>query len=237
MGHPIDVIYHYDVVSNGFSARLTPEDAAQLAALEGVKRVRQDEWSYPTTDVTPDFIGATSIWDGSTSGGVATKGEGIIVGIIDTGIWPEHPSFADDGSIPAPPAGWPICQPPDDGTAGYTCTNKLIGVQHFLDGYISSGSYDGLFNSGRDDNGHGTHTSGTAAGNEDVPVTLLGVSRGAVSGIAPRAYVASYKALGPRGGTGADLEAAINKAVEDGVDVINYSIGGGSSDPWQDSDA
>ena len=174
LGYPVDVIYQYDVVTNGFSARITSEDASNIAAIEGVKRVRQDEWSYPSTDVTPDFLGATSIWDGSASGGVATKGEGIIVGIIDTGIWPEHPSFADDGSFPAPPAGWPICQPPDDGTTGYACNNKLIGVQHFLDGYIGSGSYDGLFNSGRDDNGHGTHTSGTAAGNEEYTGHVVG---------------------------------------------------------------
>ena len=238
LGHPVDVIYRYDVVTNGFSARLTSKEARQLAVLEGVKRVRQDEWSYPTTDVTPAFTGATTIWDGSNSaGGLATKGDGVIVGVIDTGIWPEHASFADDGSYPAP-TGWNgACDQPADSSDGYTCSNKLIGIRFFLDGYIGTGTYDGLFNSGRDDNGHGTHTASTSAGNENVPVTLLGVTRNPISGMAPRAYVAAYKALGPQGGTGSDLEAAINKAVEDGVDVINYSIGGGSSDPWQDSDA
>ena len=238
LGHPLEVLYTYDVVTNGLSVKLAPEEAAKMRTLAGVKRVRQDEWHYPTTDVTPAFTGATTIWDGSNSaGGVATKGDGIIVGVIDTGIWPEHSSFADDGSYPAP-TGWNgACDQPADGTQGYTCTNKLIGIRFFLNGYIGSGTYDGLFNSGRDDNGHGTHTASTAAGNENVPVTLLGVTRNPISGMAPRAYVASYKALGPKGGTSSDLEAAINKAVEDGVDVINYSIGGASSDPWQDTDA
>lgn len=240
LGHPAKVLYHYYTVYNGVAVRLTPEEAPKVAALPGVISVQREQWRYPLTDVTPQFIGATSIWDGTATGGLpGTKGEGVIVGVIDTGIWPEHPSFADDGTYPPPPPEWGgECTPPADDTPGYTCNNKLIGVQYFLDSYIAAvGGYDGLFNSGRDDDGHGTHTASTAAGNENVPVTLLGVDRGTVSGIAPRAHVAMYKGLGPQGGTTADLVAAIDKAVADGVDVINYSIGGGTSDPWTDADA
>ncbi len=174
------------------------------------------------------------------SNGMSTKGDGVIFGVIDTGVWPEHPSFADDGSYPAAPESWGgSCSAPEDGTAAYTCTNKLVGVQHFIETYVLAvgGTYDGLFLSGRDDDGHGTHTGSTAAGNEGVSATLLGVNRGTVSGIAPRAQVSSYKVCGPSGCTGSDLVAGIDKAVADGVHVINYSIGGGSTNPWQDADS
>lgn len=240
LGRQLEIEYEYDVVLNGFATRLSTNEAPTVAALRGVVRVNQVQWRYPETDVSPAFIGATTVWDGTGTGMPGTKGAGVKVGILDTGIWPEHSSFADDGSYPAP-VGWNgTCQPPADASQGYTCNNKLIGVQFFLTDYISSngGTYDGKFNSGRDDNGHGTHTASTTGGNENVPVTLLGVSRQPVSGIAPRAHVASYKVLGPGGGTTADIVAGINKAVADGVDVINGSLGGTPiASPWVDDDS
>ncbi len=246
VGHPVKVIYHYDVVLNGMALRLTATEAHEIKALPDVVSVQKEKWYYPLTDSSPAFIGADTIWNGSNAGSLSmgTRGEGVIVGVIDTGIWPEHPSFADDGSYPPPPAAWHgICQQPISGTVGYTrtytCSNKLIGIRYFLDGYVTAvgGTYDGLFQSGRDDDGHGTHTASTAAGNV-VTATLLGVNRGQISGIAPRAYVAAYKALGPLGGVTSDLVAAIDSAVADGVDVINYSIGSSTaSDPWHDGDA
>jgi subtilisin family serine protease len=84
------------------------------------------------------------------------------------------------------------------------------------------------FDSARDDDGHGTHTASTAAGNAGVEASILGEPRGTVSGIAPRARVIAYKGLGNLGGFSSDLAAAIDQAVEDGVDVINYSVGSGS---------
>ena len=88
--------------------------------------------------------------------------------------------------------------------------------------------------SARDDNGHGTHTASTAPGNADVYAHMYGIPRGTVSGIAPRAYVIAYKGLGDLGGFTSDLAAAIDQAVADGVDVINYSIGGGAAGPGAD---
>ncbi|MCB0138449.1 MAG: S8 family serine peptidase, partial [Caldilineaceae bacterium] len=132
------------------------------------------------------------------------------------------------------------CSAPADGSQPYSCNNKLIGVQYFLDGYVaaSGGIYDGLFYSGRDDDGHGTHTASTAAGNENVAAAIYGLNFGNVSGMAPRAHVAAYKGLGPLGGVTSDLSAAIEQAVLDGVDVINYSVGSNfASDPWVDADA
>lgn len=238
LNRQVETIYEYDVVYNGLALVLTEAEAEALTHVPGVAQVQQDIWYHPQTDVTPDFIGATKIWDGSAVNGSGTKGEGIIVGVIDTGIWPEHPSFADDGSYQAPENWNGGCSTPKDNSQPYTCNNKLIGAKHFLTGYsLGAGGYDGLFYSARDDNGHGTHTASTAAGNEGIPVTLLGVDRGLISGIAPRAYVAAYKGLGPQGGTSSDLVAAINAAVSDGVDVINYSIGGGATNPWNDPTA
>lgn len=237
-GRTLTPLYHHTVVLNGVTVELSEAEAEAAAKMPGVTAVIRDEWHFPTTDTTPAFIGATALWDGSATGGLpGTKGDGVIVGVIDTGIWPEHPSFADDGSYPPPPEFWGgYCQPPADGQNYYFCNDKLIGAQFFLEAYVAAmgGTYNGDFHSARDDNGHGTHTASTAAGNENVPATLLGLPRGTVSGIAPRAYVSAYKALGPYGGMTSDLVAAIDRAVADGVDVINYSIGGPSRDPWQE---
>ncbi|MCP4345660.1 MAG: S8 family serine peptidase [Desulfobacterales bacterium] len=241
-GRRIEPIYKYSVVCNGMAVKLTPAEAAKIRRLPNVVSVKKDKLRKPMTNAVPGFVNATAIWDGTGTGGLpGTKGEGVIVGVIDSGIWPEHPSFADDGSYPAPPAKWAgECTPPADDSAAYTCNNKLIGVQYFIDGYIASdgGEYDGLFNSGRDDDGHGTHTASTAAGNENIPAGIYNIDRGQVSGMAPRAHVASYKGLGPNGGATSDLVAAIDKAVADGVDVINYSVGSDTaSDPWTGEDA
>lgn len=239
LGRPLEVVYQYDVVLNGLAVQAAPAEAARLLKLPGVVSVQRDYWRYPATDTSVEYLGVDDIWNGG--GGLpGTRGDGIIVGIIDSGIWPEHPSFADYGAYPPPPAKWQgTCQAPADSSPGYQCNNKLIGIQYFLSGYVAGlGEYDGLFYSGRDDNGHGTHAASIAAGNESVSAYIYGIPRGQVSGMAPRAYVASYKALGPGGGVGSDLTAAIDKAVADGVDVINYSVSSDTaSDPWVDSDA
>ena len=153
----VDVLYQYDVVFNGLAVELTPRQAARLLKTDGVVSIQRDYWRYAATSDSLDFLGVPDVWAGG--GGLpGTKGDGIIVGVVDSGIWPEHPSFADDGSYPAPPAKWDgACEQPEDGTPGYSCSNKLIGIRYFLEGYVTSlGGYDGLFLSGRDDNGHGT---------------------------------------------------------------------------------
>jgi subtilisin family serine protease len=170
-------------------------------------------------------------------------GEDVIVGVIDSGIWPEHPSFADDGSYSASPVGplgdsRPNCEfgnthhNPDD--APFTCNNKLLGARQMLDTYRLFFLDPDEFDSARDNDGHGTHTASTAAGNAGVEASVLGVPRGVVSGIAPRARVIAYKGLGDLGGFTSDLAAAINQTVADGVDVINYSVGGGANLPGAD---
>ena len=176
-----------------------------------------------------------------TRGDSGYDGEGIIVGIIDSGIWPEHPSFADpdpsgepyDPPAAAPPGGY-LCEFGNDThnplDAAFTCNNKLIGAYQMLDTYrFVFGAEADEFDSARDNSGHGTHTSSTAAGNRGVEASLQGSDLGLVSGIAPRAHIIMYKGLGKQGGFGSDLGAAIDQAVADGVDVINYSLGSSSA--------
>src|SRR5262249_22285830 len=120
------------------------------------------------------------------------------------------------------------------------CNHKLIGARESLDIYkLLFGLTPGEFDSARDNQGHGTHTASTAAGNAGVEAQIFGQPRGTISGIAPRAYVAAYKALGNEGGFGGDLVKAIDQAVADGVDVINYSVGsiGSPPDPYDQPDA
>ncbi len=232
----VRIVNQYTTALNGFSAIMSHVQAEKLAARNDVILVLADEMYFPTTDSSGDFLGLTAP-GGAYDLGVL--GDGVVVGVIDTGIWPEHPSFADDGTYPAPPitlddTDRPTCEfgntahnPAD---AAFTCNNKLVGARQMLDTYREVlGAEDFEFDSARDDNGHGTHTSSTAAGNADVPATVNSHDLGTVTGIAPRAHVVMYKGLGDQGGFGSDLAAAIDQAVFDGVDVINYSIGGGAS--------
>lgn len=222
----------YTIALNGYSAILTPSEADAIKAQAGVVRVIEDVMRYPTTDASPAFLGL------DVDGGAWDKGydgDGVVVGVIDSGIWPEHPSFADDGSFDplSDYAGLPCefgntAHNPDD--APFTCNNKLLGARQMLATYRwFNGADPDEFDSARDDDGHGTHTASTAAGNAGVEASVLGVARGVVTGMAPRARVIAYKGLGNLGGYTSDLAAAIDQAVADGVDVINYSVGGGAS--------
>jgi subtilisin family serine protease len=228
---PNQKVNDYSIALNGYSAILSEAQVAEIQAQKNVVVVMPDELQQPTTDSSPTFLGLNAR-GGAWQRGIV--GSGIVVGVIDTGIWPEHPSFADDGSYPAPPTGPLPCEfgdtahNPND--APFTCNNKLIGAYQMLDTYRALiGADPDEFNSARDDSGHGTHTASTAAGNSGVAATVLGIPRGTVSGIAPRAHIIAYKGLGNLGGFTSDLVAAIDQAVADGVDVINYSIGGGAS--------
>jgi subtilisin family serine protease len=220
-------LYDYVYSVNGFAAKLNQGQAAKLRASKDVVKVERDSISHPTTDNTPTFLGLNAnggIW--SQLGGQGSAGEDVIVGVVDTGIWPEHPSFADTGYGP-PPDGWNgDCQSGEQWSQR-DCTDKLIGARYFNEGI---GDIGDDYNSARDHDGHGTHTTSTAAGNAGVPASVFGQSFGNISGMAPRARVAAYKACWPGGCAGSDLVAAIDAAVADGVDVINYSIGDGDPD-------
>jgi subtilisin family serine protease len=229
-------IHDYTVSLNGFAVQLTEAQVDKMAKQPGVAMVLKDQMRYKTTDNSPSFLGLTD------PGGAWEKyynGENVVVGIVDSGIWPEHPSFADDGSYaPLPDYAGLTCDfgntahNPDD--APFTCNNKLLGAYQMLDTYRLYYLDPDEFDSARDDDGHGSHTASTAAGNAGVEASIYGVPRGTISGIAPRARIIAYKGLGNLGGFTSDLAAAIDQAVADGVDVINYSIGGGAGGPGAD---
>lgn len=231
IGSSARIVNDYTVALNGFSALLSPDEASALAARKDVLLVLPDELQQVQTDSSPTFLGLTAP-GGAYARGV--KGKGVVVGVIDTGIWPEHPSFADDGTLRPPPIGPLPCEfgntaaNPND--APFTCNNKLIGARQMLATYrLLIGADPDEFDSARDDDGHGTHTASTAAGNAGVAASIYGEPKGTISGIAPLAHIVAYKGLGNLGGFTSDLVSAIDQAVEDGVNVINYSIGGGAS--------
>jgi subtilisin family serine protease len=241
-------LYAYRYSFPGFAIKLTEKEASLLRATKGVFSVRKSEMRHIQTDTSPQFLGLTGnngLW--SELGGQAHAGEGVIVGVIDTGIWPEHPSFSDRASNPSDntrvvysrPSGnrWHGTCVAGEAFTKNLCNNKLIGARYYVAGFGADQVWEGDYISPRDGDGHGTHTSSTAAGNANVDPSIDGndLGVGTISGMAPRAWVAMYKACwnvndqGDGGCAGADLVAAIDQAVADGVDVINYSIGSDSS--------
>ena len=228
-------------VYGGVALTVAGNKVADLLRLPGVAAVQKDALRKPLTDASPRFIGAPTLY--SRLGGAANAGKGVIVGVLDTGAWPEHPSYADRGNLPAPP-------PKADGTARacdfgdnpltaetdvFECNRKLISGQPFLDAYGEIIGFDEepYPDSARDSNGHGTHTSTTAAGGPVAHANPLGVDRGRIHGIAPGAHVAVYKVCGIQGCFDSDSANAVAQAILDGVKSINFSISGGT-DPFTD---
>jgi subtilisin family serine protease len=231
---PADKIYSFTFAANGFAATLTPGEVTALASSPDVLAVVPDERRQLLTDSSPGFLGLD---DRQGPWAAGYTGEDIIIGMIDTGIWPEHPSFADDGSYGPAPAGFTgtgcdfgnTAFNPED--AAFTCNNKLLAAKSYSAGFLATSSLaPGSFLSTRDENGHGTHTSSTAGGNSDVAASILGADYGTIAGIAPRARLSVYKACWSETTeigfcALSDLVAAIDDGVADGVDVISYSIG------------
>ncbi len=233
------VVHRYTTILNAMSVIVPDNKISEIAAMPGVKAVYEDKLLHLTTDVSPGFIGAPTLW--TQNGGQDKAGEGVVVGVLDTGIWPEHPSFSDPDPLgkayaapPPPLSGTRACEFGGGSNPGpaFACNNKLIGADRFMATYDGlNGLLPGEYSTARDDNGHGTHTTSTAAGDRGVAASIFGVSRGTVSGIAPRAHVMMYKVCGNAGCYESDSAAAVQEAIRDGVDVINFSISGGA-DPY-----
>ncbi|MFD0559408.1 peptidase inhibitor I9 [Stackebrandtia endophytica] len=226
-------VHEYDLVYNGFVADLSGDQVTALVADDAVVAVHPDEEVLADTSTTPTFLGLAGddgAWE-QRFGSVDGAGEGVIVGIIDSGFWPENPSFAalpeprpDQGLIDAKWNGECVTGDETDPSDNVTCNNKVIGARYYPVGVDMVAEE---FQSPRDYHGHGSHVGGTAAGNHAVEAGSYGL----ISGMAPAARIAMYKACWRTSESGCNLlhsngMQALEDAVADGVDVINYSISG-----------
>ena len=239
-------LYSYGYVFNGFAAELSDAQAAKLAMTKGVLAVGKDELRSVDTSSTPNFLGlagASGFWN--TTG---ARGENVVIGIVDSGITPESESFTDrtgtngnaskDGKLDYKNMPhWKGKCINGDQFNNSDCNQKLIAARYYNAGWGGNAGVAAKFpheyNSPRDYGGHGTHTASTAGGNSGVTVTGPAAPFGTISGIAPRARISVYKvcwSVEPEGGCfSSDSVAAIEQAVADGVDVINFSISGSST--------
>jgi subtilisin family serine protease len=232
----------YTTAYGGVSATVPANSIGALLQTPGVAAVQRDTLEQPLDDNT-SFVGATAVWP--QLGGRDNAGSNVVVGVLDTGIWPEHPML-QPGSLAAPAGGLKGCQFGDGSDsahlgAPFACNNKLIGAYAVTAGYmanVGAGAKEFCNNathkcSPRDSEGHGTHTTTTAAGACVDHAVLYGVDRGPVCGIAPGAHVIMYRVCLKSGCFSSDSVAAVNRAILDGVNVINFSISGGAN-PYTD---
>ena len=238
------VLYRYTTAVNGFAATLTGEQVRQLRAAPGVLRVERSTTQHidrtraaAALGSSLDMPGLTGLRDAwARHGGPSRAGQGVVVGVVDSGIWPENPSFsglADRTPVTAKGlrgfhGG---CEAAEEWDADQ-CTDKIVSARWFVNGFGARNVAVADYLSPRDGTGHGSHVTSTAAGDHAVRVQVDGQRFGTISGIAPAARVAVYKAcwIAPDpaddGCTTADTVAAVDRAVADGVDVLNYSVSG-----------
>ncbi|KAH6778957.1 hypothetical protein C2S52_010194 [Perilla frutescens var. hirtella] len=200
------MVYSYRSVFKGFAARLSADEVKEMAKKEGFISARPEKILSLHTTHSPNFLGLNQnmgLWKDSN------YGKGVIIGVLDTGILPEHPSFSDEG-MPPPPAKWKgRCE-----FSNTTCNNKIIGARFF--GSDATSPFD--------EDGHGTHTAGTAAGSFVKGANVFGNAYGTAAGIAPMAHLAIYRVCTPSCSDSRVL-AGIDAAIDDGVDVLSISLG------------
>nr|XP_017239906.1 PREDICTED: cucumisin-like [Daucus carota subsp. sativus] len=206
------LLHSYTRSFNGFVVKLSSEEMLQVAAMNGVVSVFPNRKKQLHTTRTWDFMGFPQEADRTNTG------SDVIIGVFDTGIWPESDSF-DDTGFGLPPVTWKgICQ-----TSNITCNNKIVGARY----YKSDGVYGPQdFVSPRDSEGHGTHVASTAAGGVVNTAGLIGLAAGTARGAVPSARLAIYKVCWSAICEDADILAAFDDAIEDGVNIISISAGG-----------
>jgi subtilisin family serine protease len=263
LGNNINVTYTYKNAFNGMALRLTQDEAEALSNLADVAYVEREKMERMETDTGPIHVGAPLVWDGEGQSAI-NMGEGVIIGVIDSGVNSDHRSFADvgdDGYDHTNPRGAGNYIGDCAGDFAAMCNDKLIGVRSYAS---VTDNYDDVeifgttppAKNGEDYGGHGSHTASTAGGNilHDVPlvdpetgeaqgdgINTTGFEFGQISGVAPHANIIAYQICNPgdtgdkySGCPGAAIIAALDDAVRDGVDILNYSISGGGN-PWASS--
>lgn len=239
LGRSVQAIHQYRLASNGLALDLSPAEAEMLADSPLIKSLAPDTRSQLQSFAGPQWIGAEELWTGS-AGFEEKKGEGIIVGVIDSGINWDHPSFGNpaiDGYAHVNPFGGylGLCS---DFLSGAQCNDKLVGVYDFVEDDPSTPDVVEENTNGKDNDGHGSLTAGISVGN--AVNTFYNGYNVEPSGVAPRANLISYRVcfigepagIDTGGCSGSAILAAIDQAIADGVDVINYSIGSNPSNPW-----
>ncbi|KAL3519676.1 hypothetical protein ACH5RR_017825 [Cinchona calisaya] len=230
------IFYSYKWDINGFAATLEEEDAAKIAKHpdvvsvilnEAIKLHTTHSWNFLNLEGSDGVVPRESLWQ------KANFGQDVIIGSIDTGVWPESPSFGDEGFGPIPPRWKGSCQ-----DSGIKCNRKLIGAKYFRQGLIAAkGNDSSIKYDARDYNGHGTHTLSTVGGNLVNGANVFGLGNGTIKGGAPKARLAAYKVCWFRKAScfAADLLQAFDVAIHDGVDLISISIGGPPTDYFRDA--
>ncbi|KAI5605936.1 hypothetical protein BDE02_01G386500 [Populus trichocarpa] len=224
------ILYSYRHGFSGFAARITESQAAEIAEFPGVVQVIPNGIHKLHTTRSWEFIGLKH----HSPQNLLTQsnmGQGTIIGVIDSGVWPESKSFHDEGMGPVPSRWKGICQQGEH-FKPYNCNRKIIGARWFVKGFQDQIHFNTTesreFMSPRDGDGHGTHTASTAAGNFVAKASYKGLATGLARGGAPLAHLAIYKVcwnIEDGGCTDADILKAFDKAIHDGVDILSVSIG------------
>ncbi|BFG24151.1 hypothetical protein CerSpe_104250 [Prunus speciosa] len=235
--HPTKLLYTYDRAVHGFSATLTSSQATQLLSHPSVLSVTPDQPRQLHTTHTPNFLGLADsfgLWPNSD------YADDVVIGVLDTGIWPERPSFSDSGLGPVPTRWKGTCVTTADFPSS-ACNRKIIGARAYFNGYES---HIGKLmdetteaKSPRDTEGHGTHTASTAAGAVVANASFFSYAQGEARGMATKARIAVYKICWSFGCFDSDILAAMDQAIADGVDIISLSVGASGRTPPYDRDS
>ncbi|KAG6571549.1 Subtilisin-like protease 1.2, partial [Cucurbita argyrosperma subsp. sororia] len=221
------LLYSYSNAMEGFAAQLSETELEYLKKLADVVAVRADRKYEIQTTYSHKFLGLSVCTQGVCY--KSSMGQGAIVGVLDTGVWPESPSFGDSKMPPIPQKWRGGCQEGQDFNSS-SCNRKLIGAKFFIKGHhvASSPPSDTVqeYVSPRDSHGHGTHTSSTAAGASVAGASVFGNGAGVAQGMAPGAHIAVYKVCWFSGCYSSDIVAAMDSAIRDGVDILSLSLGG-----------